>query len=435
MKVTLLSCPAWSSQSPNLALATLQARLKQKGHVTQVYDLSPDFYQKHKNWYIVSRMIQNWSSIFPRLLFPFYHFSLYPKRYYDKISKDIVNSATDVVCFSVYSSNMITSLYSAKKIKEKNKKIKMIFGGPACHTKRIRDTISKYADYIVASEGDLVLPKILNKIVHGTQKIKPEIVKHLENEPLPDFTGFGMENNRPEYLPYATTRGCYNNCTFCFDKLFWQKFRFKSAKKVFADLKKLNKIYGINKFSFADSTLLGNQKNIELFCNLVIENKFKIRWGGQISSTSMNAGLIRKMKKAGCGWLSFGVESGSQRVVNLMKKGHNLPEIQDQIRNAKKNRIRILTCFMVGYPTETWSDFYKTVQFLNRNRQYIFRAFVSITKILEGTTLHKSSEESGIRNKNSLFWYSKNNNIIIRLTRLVLIKIFIITFVNKKLRY
>lgn len=334
----------------------------------------------------------------------------------------------DVICFTIYKSNVLTSLYFAAKIKEIKPGVKIIFGGPACYFKNTRNFIlkSKSVDYIVAAEGDLLLLEILKNIKDKNYKIKNRLLNDRNQEPLPDFSGFELDKYALKRLPYFTTRGCYNRCSFCSDVIFWQKYRYKSANKIFRDLKKLRDLYGVNTFLFSDSLTIGNHKNIEKFCDLIIKNKLKIKWGGQARCKSLDKKILKKMKDAGCTCLSFGVESGSQRILELMKKDYHIDEIQKVIRTASKIGINVDTDFMVGYPTETRSDFYKTIKFVRDNRKYISRAFCSPTSIFEGTELYHKAEKFGIRRKESFFWFSKGNNFLIRFIRLI-----ILNFIDK----
>ena len=337
----------------------------------------------------------------------------------------IFKENSKIICFTTYKSNILPTLYIASEIKKIDPRKIIIFGGPACSIKKIRDFIRKkgVVDQIILGEGDLALLGTLEKISKNKKKLKTR-QKDINRELLPDFSGFDLGNYERKSLPYSTTRGCYNNCEFCFDIVLWKKYKFKKAEKIFSDLKKLKELYGPEFFLFADSVILGSSRNIEDFCDLVIKYNFKIGWVGQIKPSVLNKNLLRKMKTAGCMDLSFGIESGSQRILDIMKKNCRVQESIQIMKFANEQGIGVTALFMVGYPTETWKDFFKTLKLLINNKQYITAAFCSPTSIYPGTSLYLNAEKYGIKNRDSSFWYSKNNNIFVRLLRL---GIFILT--------
>jgi len=395
-------------------------------------DLSIDFYNEHKIWYKYLELL----AYFCRLEFLnlFYYLFLIPKHHYKHEIDKIISIRANVICFSVNKYNISISLYIARKIKEINPNIKIIFGGPACHYKDAKSFISKSksVDYIVDSEGDILLLEILKKIKDKNHIIKNTVLTDINQEPLPDFSGFDLGKYSIEVLPYSTTRGCYKRCEYCFDIVFWKRYRQKSAIKIFNDLKQLKDKYGIDVFIFSDSVIIGSMKNIEELCDLIMKHKLKIKWCGQIRAQGLDEKILKKMKDAGCVTISIGVESGSQRILNIMNKDSSIEEMQRAIRAASKVGIKIQTLFMVGYPTETWKDFYKTIKFVRDNSKHIFHAFYTPTSILEGTVLYNTAEKFGIHRKNSIFWFSKNSSILTRFTKLFIIRLIDKIYISKK---
>ncbi len=431
MKVTLVGCPVLYSVSPPLSLAVLQAYLKKEKYDVDVIDLSIDLYNKHRRWYkflefLFYFYIQKFSRIF-------YYAYLIPKKHYNEFIESILSSNPNVVCFSVYKYNVLVSIYIANKIKSRNPGMKIVFGGPACYYNDIKKFIikSKAADYIIDSEGDLMLLEVLKNIQNKKYIIDKKIITDMDTEPLPDFSGFDLEKYKIKRLPYSTTRGCYKRCVYCSDIVFWQKFRYKPAKRIFDDLKELVSLYGINSFNFSDSVMLGSRKNIEELCDLIVKNGLKIKWRGQIRAKGLDDELLKKMKHAGCTNIYVGVESGSQKILDEMNKDCKIGEIQDAIKTASRIGVDVSAMFMIGYPTETWIDFNETIKFVRENRKYISNTSYNLTSILEGTKLYDMSERLGIKRKDQFYWHSKNNNILTRLIRLLIIKFIDLYSIDK----
>jgi hypothetical protein len=126
-----------------------------------------------------------------------------------------------------------------------------------------------------------------------------------------------------------------------------------------------------------DSILNGNAKWLTSFCNAIVDNNLKVRWGGMFRfHPSMNEeGYFDLLGKSGLIRLNFGLESGSKSVLRNLGKFANMEKmyaIFDKLRDAKKKYpIRVSTMIMVGTPYETEEDFKKTLQFLYFNRDVI----------------------------------------------------------------
>ena len=169
---------------------------------------------------------------------------------------------------------------------------------------------------------------------------------------------------------------------------------------------------GVDYFYFIGSLLNGNVKALSRFCELAIEHGLKIRWAGQvIVRPQMTYELLSKMKQAGCEWLGYGIESGSQRVVDRMNKHFLISDAERVLRDTHKVGISTQVNFMFGLPTETEEDFNKTLNFLKRNRKHIdsILASQSFCVIDKGTYLHTHPDEFAIKDQDHhLYWEADN---------------------------
>jgi hypothetical protein len=106
--------------------------------------------------------------------------------------------------------------------------------------------------------------------------------------------------------------------------------------------------------------------------DLIIGNRIEITWGGYARVNKwMTPELLRKLKKAGCVYLSYGIESGSQKVLNSMNKGISLKDAALNLRDTTAAGIEAHVNWIVGFPTESWLDFAKSLSFIYRNRKNI----------------------------------------------------------------
>jgi len=334
----------------------------------------------------------------------------------EKWSKKILNTGADVIGFSTFDKNSLLNMMLAKKIKESNRDNVIVFGGPDC-ARWIYGNFyirTEWVDAVVTGEGELITNKLISKI-EKNKKIKTckgcliknngyihdggdfPLINNLDSLPFPDFSDFKLAKYKLPYtLPMITTRGCPFNCMFCGERLHGYRYRERSIKNVIREFKFQKKKHDVSRFLLWDSTINANPKRLSELCNEIIKEKLDIRWGADARATSdLSLDVLKKMYKAGCRCLHFGIESGSQRVLNLMKKGTNVKDMQNVLKWTKEAEILTLAYFVVGYPGETDNDAKKTLEFLEKNYEHIDTFFPSKCVIMPHTRL-----EEKIRNSN-----------------------------------
>jgi radical SAM superfamily enzyme YgiQ (UPF0313 family) len=163
------------------------------------------------------------------------------------------------------------------------------------------------------------------------------------------------------YTTMQTSRGCPWPCIFCDIPNFSNsKWRPRSPENVVAELKNLEEA-GYKSVFFLDDNFLLNAKRITRLCELIIEEGLTIRWGCEGRVDSVAKPLFPLMAKANCNSLMFGIESGSQKVLDRLKKSQTIEEISMAVRTAKKAKIPIVHgFFLVGTPDEGPEDMMKS---------------------------------------------------------------------------
>lgn len=191
----------------------------------------------------------------------------------------------------------------------------------------------------------------------------------------------------------VTERGCPRQCTFCthnglsrWDQLvaigkegvkkldeeygFQQIARFNSAQYVVDHMKFLYENYGVTYVFIADENLTSNRKRTHDLCNLIIDyglNK-KFHWGASGDTASVDDDLVHHMKEAGCTFITYGGESGSDRVLKYdIQKGTTRQHNQDSIDIMKRQNMEPIMTFMVGNPNEDINDVLETTDFFIKN--------------------------------------------------------------------
>lgn len=391
MKIALVVCPCWSNSCPPLGIAYLSAVLKTKGYRVKCFDLNIELFDRLKEsernyWGFKEHC--NWEN-------PYFIDKVFPliKNHFDEKIEEILEYNPDIIGATVFYTSALSSLYLAEEIKKSDPGKKIIFGGPECYkeitTSRFLNNGS--VDAIVVGEGEQILSELLEAysttgrlnniegvlvrsnsgIANNTFKFREEI-GDLNSLPRPDFSDFNLKKYTRVALPVMTSRGCVARCVFCGEVRYWKKFRYRKAEHILEELKYNVTHYGVHEFFFNDSLINGNPNELSRLVDLIIENRLDISWGGYARiDKRMGLDMLTRMKKAGCHLLSYGIESGSQKVVNDMHKMFFLKDAEENLANTVKAGIEAHVNWIVGFPTETWVDFMRSLLFIYKNRKYI----------------------------------------------------------------
>jgi len=292
---------------------------------------------------------------------------------------------------------MLTPLYSqavniCKAVKKIDSKIKTIVGG-SHPTLRSKGTIEDEASIDIAAVGEAELTFLdlldafegkkelrdVNGIVfrHNTTVIQTrarEKVQDLDLLPIPDRNLINMSLYRPSVSYYKrlpaytiiTTRGCPYRCTFCATAK--TGYRMHSVERVIAEMKILVEGYGAKEILIRDDTFtLNRQRTIDL-CNAIIErglNK-KIIWDCITRANLVDKELLVKMKQAGCWGMHFGVEGGTQKLIDSIHKDTTLETIEKAFRLCREVGINTRAYMMLGMPGSTREDDLTTIEFAKK---------------------------------------------------------------------
>ncbi len=159
-------------------------------------------------------------------------------------------------------------------------------------------------------------------------------------------------------------RGCPFGCTFCSSAL-GKKYRYHSAKRICDEIEHLISEYGAKTIVFLDETFTLNRKHVTDLCQEMINRNLnkKIIWTCATRVNLVNRDLLELMKKAGCRLISYGVESGNQRLLDIINKGIKLEEVIPTFKLTREVGIVIGSYFMLGLPSETREECLNTIEF------------------------------------------------------------------------
>lgn len=194
-----------------------------------------------------------------------------------------------------------------------------------------------------------------------------ELIKDLDSIPFParhlvPFKEYGTTQEKNSDM--ITSRGCVFNCGYCSSsRIMGRKFRTRSSKNVVDEIEHLTDEYKLEKIAFMDDTFMLDKRRAEEIAEEINRRGLDINFVASSRVDMVNKSLLEKLKSAGLTTLYYGVESGSQRILNLMKKGITLKQAEDAVRSAKDVGVEVLTSFILGYPGETRKEMDKTINF------------------------------------------------------------------------
>jgi anaerobic magnesium-protoporphyrin IX monomethyl ester cyclase len=399
MKVLLISNPPLRKQRPDfppVGIASLGAVSRQLGHDTILIDSG--FYQVGE---IVSQA--------------------------QRFSPDIIG----ITCWTI-DREMVWDL--CRKLKKKMPSTFIVLGGP--HVSIFPSHIFRKTnvDAVVVGEGEQTfeelltalkqnrnLKEILGLVLRGTDDnifdFKPrDLIKNLDNLPFPFYQGFphfsfsrytGFPLLPKPTASIMSSRGCVFDCTYCGSSRFWgRQWRHRSAANILNEIEWLLKEHRIRSIYFFDDNFTVNYQRVEDICNEFIRRGWNLPWSCCSHVKSVNKELLALMKQSGCISIDFGVESGSNRILNVIHKQQTRSDIKRTFALVHEAGIKPRAYLMVGSPGEDESTIDETVQLINLIKPWSSIG-ATILWLLPGTSVYADAVANG--HINDEFWLTNEN--------------------------
>lgn len=301
-----------------------------------------------------------------------------------------------VVGITSTTSTFLSAAKLAMMIKNNNKDTLVLAGG--VHVSALpEESLSKFKDIdiVVIGEGEETITELIaaidnrrslnsvkgiafrnnGKVVFTENR---PLIKDLDNlEPpawdlLPGFPdAYNVQAQSVSNFPstsICTSRGCTGKCTFCDRRIFGNRLRAHSADYVIKMVKDLYYNYGIRDIQFEDDNFMLFRKRLFDICEMLREEKIDITWSCQARVDIVKLESLKKMKAAGCWMILYGVESGSQKVLDLMNKQISIEKIKHAIEVTHKAGILCKGFFISGFLNENRSTLKETCEFIKKCR-------------------------------------------------------------------
>ena len=312
----------------------------------------------------------------------------------DQVTEHLLNEQPDYIGITLFTVGVWQAAQIARQIKQYLPTIKIIVGGPHISSMSM-ETMQRFPEFDIAviHEGEQVLPELLQQLEQnnnlsnvngiifrddtGLQKTPPApSITDLDALPLPAWDllpGFPDTSLLPIFdypqgpvATMAASRGCPFLCKFCDTSTFGAKVRANSPEAVFNTMKYLKDQFGIRHIQFVDDLFLASRIRTLELCDLIIDHKLDMTWSCTARVDTVKPDVLKRMKQAGCWEISFGLETGSNELLQQMEKAARV-EISEQAVNWTSDAgIRCKGLFMLGYPGENNQTIEQTKAFTRR---------------------------------------------------------------------
>lgn len=191
-----------------------------------------------------------------------------------------------------------------------------------------------------------------------------------------------------KFMGIMSSRGCPNNCSFCANTT--SGIRFRTPKLFVDEIEYLYNTYGYRRFIFLDPTFTISRRHCMEICSQIISRKLDIRWIAGSRVNMVDRELLYLLKEAGCFYLTYGIESGSERILKGIRKNINLAQARNAMKLTLECGLEASAFFMVSLPDETLKDIDKTMDLLGEfSHDRRIQATYAFTIIYPGTELEK----------------------------------------------
>jgi radical SAM superfamily enzyme YgiQ (UPF0313 family) len=330
---------------------------------------------------------------------------------------DFCKDPAPVVGLSCMANLLPFTLLAAKEIKERYPDRAIVLGGVG--PKSVEAAILErfpWVDIVAHGEGEAAVPILVGTLRDGGALDRvPGIFFRknggvVENAPparLEDLEAIGRPALRHiDYSRYAghnviTSRGCPYECTFCSVAPVWgRKPHFRTARGIVSEMRDLHEQFGVKLFLFQDEFFVSSRERVHEFCAELRQARLPVKWKAFARVNLADEDVMSDMARSGCVEIRFGIESGSNRILERTRKGFNIEDATRVVSRAVLLFPRVDTFFIWGFPFETMEDFHQTIFQMIGFRLIGARILPSLLCLLPQTDIYRE-----FRNKAELTFY------------------------------
>lgn len=311
----------------------------------------------------------------------------------------------EIYGFSTYSVNYAVTNQLAAEVRRRNPDALLIAGGP--HATALPQKVADDGfNVVVSGEGELAILEVLKSVARG--KRPPGFIAGRPQDPLdalpfPDYglvdlRSYSREVDGFPSISMLTSRGCPYPCSFCNSNIMGagKPIRFRSPDNVAAEIRQIKSRYGVRHFRFQDDVFTLNIKRIRELAPYLAAEQIAYRCFARINTFTPE--MAQLLKQSGCIHVSFGVESGSPKLLarHAMHKNQTPEQIRKALENAYNAGIRSRIFLIVGFPGETDQTVTETLTLMKQCPWDEFAVYPLIA--YPGTPIHDHPEKFNITN-------------------------------------
>ncbi|MEW6601326.1 MAG: radical SAM protein [Nitrospirota bacterium] len=318
---------------------------------------------------------------------------------YEKLRQRLLRGDYDVAGVQVLTCTVKRAKAVLGMIKGLNPEIITVIGGPhpSGDPEGVLNDIRE-ADFSFRGEGEEGLPELLKKLrgdknmdfadIHNlVWRVNGKVIAN-PLQPVQDLDSVGLPSwdlINPHEYPYSPigafarrcplttiscSRGCAHSCTFCANtRIMGKQLRTRGKASILEEIRLLYSMYGIREFQIVDDCFTSNKQNAIDVCREIIKSglDISISFPNGVRIESLDEELLHYLELAGCYSLGMAIESGSQRIMDHMRRGQTLALVEEKVSLVKKtSKIRMSGFFIIGYPEEEEDDILRTIGFAKK---------------------------------------------------------------------
>jgi radical SAM superfamily enzyme YgiQ (UPF0313 family) len=330
--------------------------------------------------------------------------------------------APDVVGLSVLTFNMLDARMTARILRQRFPKAKIVAGGHHA-TLYPRETVGlPEMDFVVCGEGERVFARLVAELGETGNKPRAEVLDAIGGLGWKDgdgkvrFNPFKDEGVDFDAIPspahhlidltkynnvlarqahtasVQSSRGCPAACTFC--DIRKTKFRARSPENVVRELEELVKL-GTRDFFFVDDTITVDRRRVLKICELIVQRKLDIEFKVSSRTDMISADVLAALRKAGCYRIHYGVESATDRLLKYLEKGSTADRVKRAFKLTREAGIQTYAYMMIGIPTETREEMFDSVDYVTKVLKADYAQFSILTPYPK-TALYERMLKDGI---------------------------------------
>jgi len=315
---------------------------------------------------------------------------MFDERVDDGALRKAMDFKPGVVGISAVTASVLRGKAIAESVKEASPDTVVVFGGP--HPTAMPDEVAGWnaVDFVVEGEGENAIKSLCRWLTESGSESQLSSIENLaykngagvtrnprcdfmpadqlDSLPMPAFhlldldrifgkTVHGLYSRGSRILPVMSSRGCPSPCTYCC-RMMGFSIRYRSVNSLLDEMDFLISRYALDEIWFEDDNFTASRRRAHEMLDAIIARNYGInmKFANGLRADGVDAALLEKLKRAGCYSLSFGIETGSPKVLELMRKKMSLEKAGENVKLAKSMGFLVGANCIIGYPGETMDD-------------------------------------------------------------------------------